>query len=502
MDPSTLETARVVPVRQVGTGARRRARVRERRVLVATLVLSDAVTVAAALLLAWYLRIGSGLLSYSQAVDLAPYLQILPLAIPIFLGLFGLNGLYRYNLLLGGPHEYGNVFRACSYGILALVFLSYFLNYFQVTDLLSRGWLVLAWVLTILLVAGSRFGWRRVFYWLRRAHGWFITPTLIVGANEHGRAIARQLGRDGAGIRLVGFVDDFLPTGSAVSEGLTVLGTPQQLGELAARHEVEQVIVLPNAVAWETYQEIMEHAGLANGYEVQLSPGFYEILTASVEVTHRAFVPLLRVRPARITGLDLMLKTGLDYGLGAVLVVLALPLMLPIALAIWLVEGRPVLERHEMLGLGGRVFSTHKFRTGLGGTMRRRLGGNRAEKVADCGQARPSLFRFLYCSGLDKLPQLFDVLAGRMSLVGPRTVSVSQDVAYRRWLPRLLTVKPGWLGPWAVTGPQTVEAELRLALYYVRNWTIWLDLEILFRVAKELVRPGAAKQRRIEEWED
>ena len=167
-------------------------------------------------------------------------------------------------------------------------------------------------------------------------------------------------------------------------------------------------------------------------------------------------------------------------------------------------------QRHEVLGLGGRVFSVHKFRTGLGGTMRRRLGGNRAEKVADCAPRRRAtasrwngtLFRFLYCSGLDKLPQLFDVLAGRMSLVGPRTVSASQDAAYRRWLPRLLTVKPGWLGPWAVTGPQAVEEELRLALYYVRNWTIWLDLEILFRVAKQLVLPGGAKQRDTKEGED
>jgi lipopolysaccharide/colanic/teichoic acid biosynthesis glycosyltransferase len=253
-------------------------------------------------------------------------------------------------------------------------------------------------------------------------------------------------------------------------------------------------------VAWETYQEIMEQAGRANGYEVQLSPGFYEILTASVEVTHRAFVPLLRVRPARITGLDLVLKTGLDYGLGAVLTVVALPVMLPIALSIWLVERRPVLERHQMLGLGGSVFYTHKFHTGLEGSVRRRLGGDRA--AADCAEARSSILRFLYYSGLDKLPQLFDVLAGRMSLVGPRTVSTSEDAAYRRWLPRLLTVKPGWLGPWAVAGTQTLEQELRLTLYYVRNWTIWLDLEVLFRAAKELVRPSGAEQRRIEEWED
>ncbi|MFC2030403.1 sugar transferase [Chloroflexota bacterium] len=491
MDTSALDAHRVVPVSQVRTGVRRRARRRERRVLRVTLIASDALMVSSALLLAWYLRIGSGLLSYGAPADLSTYLGILPLAVPILLALFSLSGLYRYNLLLGGPQEYGNVFRACSYGIVALVFLSYF----QRASLLSRGWLALAWVLAILLVGGSRFLWRRAFYRLRRTHGWFITPTLVVGANEQGRAIARQLGSDNAGVRIVGFVDDFLPAGTPVTADLAVLGTPRQLGELAARHGVEQVIVLPNAVAWETFREIMEQAGEANGYELQLSPGFYEILTASVEVTHKAFVPLLRVRPARITGIDLMLKTALDYGLGAVLALLALPLMLPLALSIWLTDGRPLLERHGVLGLQGKAFYTHKFRTGFPGTHRRSLGGGLAQEIENDPRESSRVGRFLFRTGLDKLPQLFDVLSGRMSLVGPRTVSAAQEAAYRHGLPNLLTVKPGWIGPWAVGGVQTLEEERRLTLYYVRNWTIWLDLQVLFQAARQLLRRGAATRR-------
>ena len=94
---------------------------------------------------------------------------------------------------------------------------------------------------------------------------------------------------------------------------------------------------------------------------------------------------------------------------------------------------------------------------------------------------------FLYRTSLHKLPQIWDVLRGRMSLVGPRTVSTGSTKAHEPWLPNLLTVKPGWTGPWAVAGNESLDEEMRLALYYIRNWTIWLDLQILFQTGKRLL---------------
>jgi lipopolysaccharide/colanic/teichoic acid biosynthesis glycosyltransferase len=109
----------------------------------------------------------------------------------------------------------------------------------------------------------------------------------------------------------------------------------------------------------------MQQAALTDSFEVQLSPGFYEILTTSVQVTHKAFVPLLRVEQARITGIDLMLKVVLDYGLGLLLVLLTLPLTLLLGLAIGPTGGWPIIERQQVYGLGGSLFRTTRFRTGL-----------------------------------------------------------------------------------------------------------------------------------------
>ena len=449
----------------------------QRRVFLATLLISDALVLAVALVLAWFFRIGSGLLPYSGSTSLTTYLQVSAASLVVFLLVFAANGLYDYNLLLGGPQEYGAIFRACSYGMVALVFVSFM----QRNEELARGWLLITWALSVVLIGGTRFLWRRVFWWLRRTRQWLITPTLIVGANEQGKAIARQLVKRVTGIQVVGYLDDYLPVGSPVDDGLRVLGAPNQLNDLAERYAVDQVIVVSNGVTWETFTEIIRDAGQSDRFELQLSPGFYEILTTSVQVTHRGFVPLLRVQDSRITGIDLILKSSLDYGLGLLFALLSLPIQLAIALAILVTGGRPILIGHEVLGIHGGKFRTLKFNSQLNGET-----GNRLLPwiIPDGLEFGSRLGRLLYVSGLDKLPQLINVLRGQMSLVGPRTVSTSLQPEHREWLPNLLTVKPGWTGPWAVHRADTFESEMQLALYYIRNWTVWMDLQILFRTAR------------------
>ena len=254
------------------------------------------------------------------------------------------------------------------------------------------------------------------------------------------------------------------------------------------------MILLPNAVAWETFQEVVELSAHANGFKIFLSPGYYENLTTSLEVNHKAFVPLLRMGHARIIGVDLFLKGILDFGLGFVLMLLSLPIMIAIGLAIYISDGRPILERHPALGLAGVPFTTTRFRTGLLGTTRRRLGLILPKKIVENPRLSTRIGRFLYRTGLDKLPQLFDVLRGRMSLVGPRMVGPGQETTERPWLPNLLTIKPGWVGPWAVQDSATREEEFLRDLHYIRNWTIWLDLQVLFQAIRSVL--GARSRRK------
>ena len=470
----------VISTRPSLTEVARRTRRRQRLVLVCVLLISDALAIAVALWLAWYIRIGSGWFYYGADTNLALYGGAALLALLLDLVIFALIGLYRYDILLGGTQEYSAVFRGASYGVIALIVVSFILH----NQPLSRGWLLLVWGFSFLFVGVSRFFWRRIFQWLRRTKGWLIAPALIVGVSQHGRAIAEQLLDQNAGLDIIGFVDEFLPVGAQVMKGLSVMGTPHQIHELARRYGIEQVILISNAVTWETFQEIMQHAGYVNGYQLHLSPGFYEILTTNVRVTDKAFVPLLQVEQARIVGVDWLLKTTLDYVVGSALFLITLPLMALISLAIMIIDGRPVFVRHEVLGQGGRSFRTIKFRTNLLGTTYRRLSSVLPPEIAHNPQLSSRIGRFLYRTGLDKLPQLIDVLRGHLSLVGPRTGSTDANEHASHWDPNFLTVKPGWTGPWAVGGARSLEDEKRLTLYYIRNWTIWLDLQILYQTMK------------------
>jgi lipopolysaccharide/colanic/teichoic acid biosynthesis glycosyltransferase len=264
---------------------------------------------------------------------------------------------------------------------------------------------------------------------------------------------------------VVGFLDDFLPPGTPVVDGLTVLGHPGALETVVREHRVAEIVVVPGALTWETFQEIMERTAFADGLKIRLSPGYYDLLATTPRVAHRNFVPLMVVDRVRLAGFDAALKVGLDLGAGAVTLLLSLPVIALFTLGLWLAGRRRAFEVTSFIGMGGRPFQAARFVRGKRG-----------------------LPRLLDESGLRRLPLLFWVLAGRMSLVGPRPVPAEDRDRYKRWLPSLATVKPGVTGPWAVAPVASLEEEMRAALYYIRNWTIWLDLQILVQTALVALR--------------
>lgn len=454
---------------------------RQRTFFILCLVLLDALMVAAALMLAFYLRLGSGLLPYTSPFHLGSYLRITLFAVPIWLAIFAMNHLYQFDNLLGGPEEYAAVFKSCTFGLVVLVFASYF----ERSSPLSRGWLLISWAMTILLVGGTRFVVRRIVYALRR-RGWFISRAVIVGANEQAKAIARQLTPAvSSGIEVVGFADDFLPLGTEVLEGLAVLASPKALPQLSEEYHLSEIIVVSQAIAWESFQHILladDHT--LNGARVRISPGFYELLTTGVQIDHKAFVPLLTPEKTRITGVDALLKTLFNYGV----VLAAAPFWL-LLLAFLLLLKRatspgPVLVRQKVLGRRGKVFEAVSISID-------------SEGEQDGHRLAQRLNRYLLRTGLYRLPQLFHALGGHMSLVGPRPVLAEQRARPPEWLPSILSVRPGVTGPWVMeaTALDDPQEERRLDLYYVRNWTIWLDLAIVFHTIR-LVLTGQRRSAR------
>jgi exopolysaccharide biosynthesis polyprenyl glycosylphosphotransferase len=474
-----------------------RAPVTPWHLVIGGLIVVDAAAVAAAFSLAYVIRFRAGI----------PLLEVLPerasfytwvafWAVPIWLGLFGLYRLYDRHGLFHGVQEYGRVANACTAGMIAVVLVSFL----DVAVVISRGWLLLTWLLAIGMVSTGRFAARRVLRSLRRRGG-LHTPTIIVGANEEGVALAEQFLADpGCGTRLLGFVDGTLPLGGRVVGQLAVLGDPDKLPEIVRRCGATQVVVATTALERKDLLELYRTLGEDDAVEVRLSSGLFEILTTGVQVQEIGCVPLMTPQRVRITGLDAALKSALDYVVAAAALVALAPLLLLLGLLVKLDSPGPALHRRGVLGRGNKPFGAFKFRTMivnadevLAADPALRAAFAQEHKLKDDPRVT-RLGRFLRRTSLDELPQLLNVLRGEMSLVGPRMIAPDEAPRYGKWRLNLLTVKPGITGPWQVEGRSDLpyEERVRLSMHYIRNHSVWLDLALLLRTAVVVVRGKGA----------
>ena len=423
--------------------------------LFSALVTTDAVAVAIGLVIA--------LLLFARfTADTLRYLTAIQISIVGYLLLFAALRLYDLETVLEDSQEYATVATACTYGIIALVVVNTLVGR---TDL-APIWLLAGWAATVITAGAGRFAMRRVVRFFRK-RGHLITRSIIVGADEQGRTIARQFrSLESSGVRVVGFVDDFLPVGTPVQDGLTVIGHPSALADIAHEYRAAEVVVVPGAVAWETFQEIIERSAFADGLKIRLSPGYYDLLAATPRVAHRNFVPLIVVDSARLNGFDLMLKMTLDYGFGILLLILNLPLLAVVGLWLRLVNRGGILESQSVLGQGGRLFRAAYFRL-------------------EPDRPLATLMRDM---GMQLLPLLFFVPLGHMSIIGPRPIPEDKRNQYQRWLPTIASVRPGLSGPWAVVPVASLEEEMRATIFYIRNWTIWLDLQMIAQTGLVILR--------------
>ena len=428
---------------------------RGRYLLFTALVISDALGVGVGLFFALLL-----LLQFTG--NAGQYLLAIQLSLFGYLFIFAALRLYDLETVLEDSQEYATVATGCTYGILALVVFNAVVGRVDLAPI----WLLGGWAATGITVGAGRFTMRRVVRFFR-ARGHLITRTLIVGADEQGRTIARQFrSLADSGVCVVGFVDDFLPVGTPVQDGLSVLGHPTALADIAREHRAAEVVVVPGALAWETFQEIIELSALGDGLKIRLSPGYYDLLAATPRVAHRNFVPLIVVDRARLNGFDLMLKMTLDYGLGVPMLILSLPLIAIVALWLKAVNRGSIFQSQTVLGQGGRPFRVTYFRL-------------------EPGRPLAGIMRDM---GMPLLPLLFAVPSGMMSLIGPRPIPEEKRGLYQRWLPTLASVKPGLSGPWAVVPVASLEEEMRATIFYVRNWTIWLDLQMIVQTGLVIMR--------------
>ncbi len=465
----------------------------------ASLLLVDAAGTLAAFWLAYYVRFDLFVRYFDPngAFSFERY-EFLLYSMPfVWLVIFALNGLYLRGNLLGGTREYALVFRSASEGFFLIVLA----GFLEPTLVIARGWLLLAWGSTFLLVSSGRHVLRRAVYALRR-RGFFITPAVIVGANQEGLQLAEQLLHwETSGLHLIGFVDKKVPATSPLFHGLVSLGPVNKLDEIIEKYHIGEVILASSAISTRDYLiDIFRRHGPTDKVNIRMSSGLYEILTTSLTVNEYAYVPLVHVNRVRLTGIDNLIKLALDYLVAVAGLVILSPLLAGVAALVKITSPGPVLYKRLVMGLKGRQFHALKFRTMVvNGDEILSQYPELGEELATNHKLKndPRITRiggFLRKYSIDELPQLFNVLKRDMSMVGPRMISPEEVPLYKQFDMNLLTVLPGITGLWQVSGRSDIsyEERVRLDMYYIRNWSIWLDLQLLFQTIPAVLKSRGA----------
>lgn len=389
--------------------------------------------------------------------------------------------------------EYRNVVNASLSVFAITVSLAFFLR----IDI-SRALLVLALPIGTLLLLLSRWGWRQ---WLRRRQkeGDFVYRAVVLGERAKLDHIVAQIrSTHGTGFEIVGAVT---PRGTREPvQGVPVLGTIAEVEHVIDGVGADTLIV---GGADELDPATMRRLGWAmadRDINWVVAPALTDVAGPRIHARPVAGLPLVHVDFPRLEGSRRVIKRTFDIVMAIVLLVLFSPVFLVTAIAIRVEGPGPIFYSQQRVGRRGKAFAMFKFRSmvrgaddqlasllDLQGTTNRPL-----FKVVDDPRIT-RVGRYIRRHSIDELPQLVNVVAGRMSLVGPRPQRPAEVALYDEVVERRLLVKPGMSGLWQVSGRSALSWEdaLRLDLYYVENWSFMQDTMILFRTVRAVLSPGA-----------
>ncbi len=315
---------------------------------------------------------------------------------------------------------------------------------------------------------------------------------LLAGSGQGLVALHSALGarRNGIDYEFVGAV---APSADGID--LPVLGDLHDLPAVLARTRVDELIVADSDFSERELLEIVSHAH-REGVNVRIAPKATELLTQRAQFVPGQGVPLFELRPPAFSGMDWVVKRGFDLAVSSLVLLAGLPLWLLIAAAVKLNSRGPVLYRDTRIGLGEREFGMLKFRT-----MHADAAGRQAELEAS-NEADGPLFKIredprvtsvgalLRRFSLDEIPQLWNVLRGEMSLVGPRPLPLRDYARLDEWHRKRYLVLPGVTGLWQISGRSNLGFDdlVRLDFYYLENWSIWLDITVLLKTIPAVIR--------------
>ena len=427
---------------------------------------------------------------------LLPHLALLPIILPIWAFLLVFFRAYRSSGEASALDLSLATIRAVGGGLVLLLTMVFLLKAHEI----SRAIVVSFGVLDCIVLIAARL-FRALTFRRALELGEKHRRVLVVGTGKRAERLVRTLRRRFEwGIDIVGFLDSDPTVSGKFVLGAQVLGTLDEISTVLRDHVVDEVVLaIPRGMIG--IVEKVVRACEEEGVRVSLMADLFEVTVARMVLDEVEELPLLTFEPVAQEEWKLFLKRAMDLGLALAAMPVLLPLMAAISVAIRSDSAGPILFKQLRVGQNKRRFLLYKFRTMIDGSEQRQ------SEFEHLNEAKGPIFKiandprvtrvgwFLRRTSLDELPQLFNVIRGEMSLVGPRPMSIRDVNLFDRGIQRKrFSVKPGITCLWQVSGRSTLPFAkwLELDIWYIEHWSLLLDLKILLRTIPSVLKGTGA----------
>ena len=443
-------------------------------------VFIDGVLVGLALLLAWYIRIQSGWIEGSAgSLSFNAYMKPLLYIIPFYLVLYNMVGLYKTYRTKSTIDELFNLIKANLIGLLA------FLSYLYTTKNIhySRKVLILFLIFCVINCFIERVTIRHI---LRkyRSKGYNVKNIVLVGYGQLAQEYAKRISTNLQwGYNIVGIFDNYKNKSQVTLEELKVpvLGKLEQLESYLSQSDIDEVIITLESSEYKCLDKVIEVCEKSGVY-TRVIPDYSKYIPSKPYVEDIDGLPIISIRQVPLNDVVYKLaKRGVDLFGSLFGIIILSPLLLTICLVIKITSKGPILFKQERVGLNRKSFYMYKFRS-------MKLQTEEDEQKGWTVKNDPrvtKIGKFIRRTSLDELPQLFNVLKGEMSLVGPRPERPQYVEKFKNQIPKYMIkhqVRPGITG-WAQVhgwrGDTSIKKRIEYDLYYIENWTMKLDIKII-----------------------
>ncbi len=459
------------------------------------LMLVDAALVVASFLLSFWIRFYSGLIALRQGMPpFEPYLLGSIVVALLWILVFWLLGLYETRVRLTKDEEIYRVGKGTFVCMVAVMAFSFF--YREV--LWSRLVLIMATAISFALVSLERVILVGVFHHWMSCHGYGIKRSALVGSGRTAKHILEYINQHpeyGYRIDCLLSIEGLVESGWRGSKSMLCdrLASVADLSQAIDRHDLDAIfIVLPHELQPRIIDIVKstEHRPV----ELKFVPDLIDVISTNTRVSQIGELPVIGLRELPLSAWDMLIKSTFDFVFALIAVILLSPLMLLVALLVKATSPGPVIYSQERVGFDGRVFRMYKFRS-MRVDAEKETGPVWAKEGDD---RRTPIGAFLRRYSLDELPQLFNVLKGEMSLVGPRPERPYFVKQFEQKIPgyasrhRMKSGITGWAQVNGLRGDTSIEKRTAFDIYYIQNWSLLLDLKILIRTVLQVIFPQNA----------